>query len=128
LALLQNIDGTKIRDTVEPAEENNIGDPLKGPAGVFAKFVAAALFGGMLSIAIFFVVVLIDIEAVWDRPWFHLRWMVPLVWGVRGIFWFERMLDIARDIIEGIFGLEKCLACHFCKPPLSHVGCMRGIL
>ena len=88
-------------------KKTTIGDSLKGPAGAFAKFVAAALFGGMLSIVIFFVVVLIDIDAVWDRPWLHLLWMVPLVWGVLGIFWFERILDIARDIIEGLFGLEK---------------------
>ena len=81
--------------------------PLKGPLGAVAKFFAAALFGGFVSLLVFFVVLLIGIDAFWQSPWPHVLWIIPLVWGVLGIFWFERMIDMARDLVETVLGVEN---------------------
>jgi len=85
----------------------SIGDPLRGPGGAVVKFFFAALFGGMLVLPIYFVVLLAQIEFFMNIRLFHLLWIVPLVWGVLGIFWYERMLDLARDIIEAFLGSEN---------------------
>jgi hypothetical protein len=92
---------------VSNRQRTTIGDPLNGPGGVAVKFVCAALFGGLLLLPVYIVLLFVNFEIVWDSPWPHLFWIIPLVWGVLGIFWFERMLDLARDIVEAFFGSEK---------------------
>ena len=69
----------------------------------FCRFVGCALFGGLVSLVIFFVVIFWGLYGFFDSYWKHTLWIVPLVWGILGIFWFDRMLDIARDIFEAPF-------------------------
>lgn len=66
----------------------------------FYRFVGCALFGGLVSFVIFFVVMFFGLYGFFDSYWKHSLWIVPIVWGILGIFWFDNMLDIARDIVE----------------------------
>ena len=48
-----------------------------------------------------------DFASFWQTRWRHVLWILPVVWGVLGIFWFGRMLDIARRIFEDYFGVDS---------------------
>lgn len=82
-------------------------DPLAGPLGAVAKFVGAGLFGGFVSLVVFLGILWLDVDAFWQSPWPHVLWIIPVMWGVLGIFWFDKMLDAARKIFEGFFGIES---------------------
>jgi hypothetical protein len=88
-------------------------DPLGGLTGVLAKFFFAALFGGMVSLLVFFVFFLLwgdfyeFIKFTYDSAWFHLLWVVPVIWGILGIIWFDQMLEIASSFVEYVLGLKN---------------------
>jgi hypothetical protein len=70
------------------------------------KFVCAGLFGGFISLVLFLTVLWVDMPGFWESPWPHLFWVIPVVWGTLGIFWFDKMLDVARKLTEGFLGLD----------------------
>ena len=84
-----------------------ISDPLTGPGGAVLKFIGSALFGGFVSLVVVLAAFFLEIDRFWQRPWIHLLWVIPLVWGFLGIFWFEKMLDAARRIFEDFFGVGE---------------------
>ena len=79
-------------------------DPLRGPFGAVLKFVAAAFLGGFVSLVVIAVVFLFGIHSFWQAPWLHILWIIPIVWGILGIFWLDRMLELGRKIFEDYFG------------------------
>jgi hypothetical protein len=81
-------------------------DPLNGPIGALIKFLGAAAFGGFVSLLLFVCALGLDGEFLLERPWIHVFWIIPLVWGVLGIFWLDPMLEAARHLIEGILGVD----------------------
>ncbi|MBM4041455.1 MAG: hypothetical protein FJ290_23380 [Planctomycetes bacterium] len=75
--------------------------PTSGPLGAVLKFVFAALFGGLISLVISVIVYWTGAHEFWRSGWVHTLWIIPLVWGVLGIVWFDEMLDWAREFFEG---------------------------
>jgi membrane protein DedA with SNARE-associated domain len=69
--------------------------------GGFCRFILSALFGGFISVVLFFIMIYFGIDGFFQSNWKHSLWIIPLCWGVIGIFWFENSLSIARDIVEG---------------------------
>ncbi len=81
-------------------------DPLNGPIGAIVKFLGAATFGGFVSLLLLIGAFGLNVEFLLVRPWIHVFWIIPLVWGVLGIFWLDPMLKAARRLIEGILGVD----------------------
>ena len=87
-------------------------DPLGGIGGAISKFVCAAVFGGFVSVVVFLGVLWLGwgdetgMDRFWNSPWPHILWIIPLVWGFLGVFWFDRMLDASRDIFDRFFGVN----------------------
>ena len=67
------------------------------------RFLLSALFGGMISLLIIFAVMYLGIYSFWSGHWWHVIWLIPVSWGILGIFVFDSMLTIARNIVESIF-------------------------
>jgi hypothetical protein len=82
-------------------------DMLSGPDGAFFKFIMAALFGLLVSLAIGFIAAWLLMDSFFATPWVHILWIIPLVWGVLGIFWFDQMLELGKKIIEYLFGIDS---------------------
>ena len=82
--------------------EKKSQDPLRGPGGVVLKFMAAALFGCLMSLLLLLMSVWTNPEGFWNGWWPHLLRSIPLAWGVMGIFWFDRMLELAKVVFEGV--------------------------
>ena len=81
-------------------------DPLSGMAGTFWKFIIAAIFGAMISFVLFIIVLeLANGDSFWFQKGAHVFWIIPVVWGVMGIFWYEKMLTVARDLVEWVCGV-----------------------
>ena len=74
-------------------------DPFRRPGWAIAKFVGAALFGGFISLIV--LVFFYCFHIFPPNHWWHILWIIPVVWGILGLFWYDRMLDIARRIFEG---------------------------
>jgi len=81
-------------------------DPLSGPVGAIAKFIGAALFGGFVSLLLLGSAFWLDLEFLYESPWIHIFWIIPVAWGVLGVFWFDQMLDAARHLVEGALGVD----------------------
>ena len=86
---------------------NSSRHPLSGPAGLLFKFFGAALFGGFLSLLVLVAAYAIDIAAFAESRWVHLLWIIPLIWGLLGLIWFEPMLNLARNIVNAFFHAEE---------------------
>lgn len=62
------------------------------------------LFFGLLMsfVAVFFIMVynvfLMDEEFLLSGKWIHMLWILPLAWGALGVFFVDKMLELARDI------------------------------
>jgi len=82
-------------------------DPPVGPGEIVARFIGTGLFGGFVSLVIFLTVIWGDFEFFWRSPLRHLLWIIPLAWGIVGIFRFDEMLDPARRIFSGFFGVDS---------------------
>ena len=70
------------------------------PLAVFMRFIFSALFGGGVTFLIILLIMQCDLEFVIGTWAFHLLWIIPLIWGIIGIFCFEYMITLARDLIE----------------------------
>ena len=81
-------------------------DPLSGPVGAIFKFFGAALFGGFVSLVLLGIAFWGELDFFWERPWIHVFWIIPGMWGVLGIFWFDQMLDAAKHVAE--LALDAC--------------------
>ena len=81
-------------------------DALRGPMGAVAKCFGAALFGGFVSLVLLGAAFWFELEFFFERPGMHVFWIIPVVWGVLGIFWFDAMLDAARHLVEGALDTE----------------------
>jgi hypothetical protein len=82
-------------------------DIIENLGGIVAKFLCAYIFGCMVSFIVLFVALLVDVEAIWDSSWTHIFWVIPLVWGVLGLFWYKQMLEIGRKIVMEFWGIEE---------------------
>lgn len=78
-------------------------DPLAGPAGALVKFVISAAVGGLASLVIALGILSAGFDGFWESRWVHILWIIPMVWGVLGVFFYVRLLDVARAVVEGFF-------------------------
>lgn len=67
------------------------------------RFIGGAIFGGFISLVLFFVLLRLSLYDIWYSWLVHALWLLPLGWGIAAIFLFDRMLDVARDIAESFF-------------------------
>lgn len=82
-------------------------DPLGGPYGIVLKFLGAAFLGCFVSLLLLLVVCQCGLEAFWNGWWPHLFWLIPVAWGLLGIFWFDRMLELAESSFNDFFDIQK---------------------
>ncbi|MBL7077683.1 MAG: transglutaminase family protein [Kiritimatiellae bacterium] len=87
-------------------------DPLSGAIGAIAKFFGAALFGGFVSIVFIMSAFWLEMDFLWNRPWVHIFWIIPVGWGGLGIFSFDPMLNGLRLAI--VLLLPVCLGGVLC--------------
>ena len=81
-------------------------DILNDLAGAIVKFFGAALFGSFISIVILTCIYLSEMFFFWETAWRHILWIIPVVWGILGLFWFEHMLDTGKKVFEWFFGVD----------------------
>lgn len=80
----------------------------KPPDGIISRFMISAFFGGFMSFIVFFLIYELMLYVYDDnilskyimQILFHALWIVPLLWGILGIFLFDKMLTIASKIFE----------------------------
>jgi len=78
-----------------------------GPSSLMeavGRFFFSALFGAALCLVLAAIVSEFVHLGWWYPRALHLFWIVPLVWGLLGIFWFDKMLRVAGELIERLFG------------------------
>lgn len=83
--------------------EKKSRNPLTDPVVIIAKFMAATFFGVIFTITLYFAFPILGLEGFGTGLGFHLLWIIPLGWGVLGIFFFEQMLDIASKFFNSFF-------------------------
>jgi len=81
-------------------------EPWNTIAGVVAKFLGAALFGGFVSLILLCGVFWLELEFPLESPWIHVFWIIPVAWGALGVFWFDPMLDAARYLVEAVLDVD----------------------
>jgi hypothetical protein len=82
-------------------------DPLRGPLGVLGKFIGGAILGCFVSFVVFIACYwALDTDTFMEGKWLHALWIIPIVWGVLGIFWFKPMLELGRSIFEAYFHID----------------------
>lgn len=81
--------------------------PPRGPLALVLKFAGAALFGCLVSLLLFLASWWIDPESFWGGWWPNLFWIIPVVWGVLGIFWFEPLLKLAKTLFDTAFNIHE---------------------
>ena len=92
-------------------QEHTTGNPRDGWFGILCRFFFSMLLGGVISIVLFviFFMLIIDVS-VFTNAWKHIFWAIPLCWGILGIFYYDRMLDIAAKILESV--IEEAMRRH----------------
>ena len=80
--------------------------------GWLLRFAVSAFFGALLSVFLFLFGMcmcryglLLTAATLYSKA-IHIFWILPLVWGVLGIFFFETMVNAAKDMIEDRFGVN----------------------
>ena len=82
----------------EDPKPEDLKDPFHGRFGWILRFLVSAFFGGFISLFIFIVIFRwYVIIPFWDTKFVHVLWIIPLVWGILGIFLFDKMMDITRN-------------------------------
>jgi len=72
--------------------------------GIAAKFFLSVLFGLLVSWLIFdFGLEIAGLNRPIGTFWLVLLRATPLVWGVLGVLYFDKMLDLARRAFEACF-------------------------
>mgnify|MGYP007112947749 CR=1 FL=1 len=66
---------------------------------ILCRFLGSAVFGGFISLLLLNVYthIAFDISLNHWKHWLTALWLIPIFWGILGIFTFDRMLDTARD-------------------------------
>jgi hypothetical protein len=98
-----------------PGHENDIDpkeleDPFENRKyGWILRFTVSTFFGCLISGLIFVLI----LHAVGRNPdtsdsflsskYIHAFWILPLVWGVLGTFFFETMMESAMDLLKTHF-------------------------
>ena len=86
--------------TEDPKPED-IKDPFHGRFGWILRFLVSVLFGGFVSLFIFIVLFLwLSLPIIWGTKYVHIFWIIPLIWGIIGIFMFDEMIDIPRKLFH----------------------------
>jgi hypothetical protein len=92
---------------MQPIKKSRNKTDHQQQAGILARFIISAFFGGFMSFIVFWVIYEIMIYMYNDflsayiiRILIHALWVVPIFWGILGIFFFETMLSIASKIFE----------------------------
>ena len=67
------------------------------------KFVLAALFGCLVTLVVILAILGMGLDSFWASRWVHILWIIPLLWGCLGVIWFDRVLELGRDVFEGYF-------------------------
>jgi len=73
---------------------------------ILCRFLGSAIFGAVVSAIVFFSLLIWGPSDISIGKLQIIFWSIPLIWGVLGIFWFDAMLDYARDFIEQHFHYE----------------------
>jgi len=83
---------------------------LNGLSGAFFKFFGGTLFGFLVSGTVFLLVLWLQInlrfhqlDFIWETPYIHAFWLLPVGWGLLSIFFFEGMLSLGKEFIETFF-------------------------
>lgn len=58
----------------------------------FVRFFFSVLVCSVISVIVFFALARFNIFIT--GFWKHLYWIIPLIWGILGIFWYDNLLDI----------------------------------
>ena len=75
--------------------------------GVAARFLLSALAGLFLSwVVLDHGCELAAHDAKFGAVWTALIWLLPIVWGLLGVLFFDRALAIARMVWNAYFELE----------------------
>lgn len=75
---------------------------------VVAKFLGSAVFGLLVSwILLDLGLGLASLNGAPGRIWLALLWITPLIWGVLGVFYFDKALDFALKLWKSYFGLDR---------------------
>jgi hypothetical protein len=74
-------------------------------ASCLIRFFSAAIFGLFVDIVIltFYGIILLMGYSVSVKPLLYTLATTPLIWGILGIFFFNEMLDLGKEICERFF-------------------------
>ena len=91
--------------STEDPKPEDLKDPFHGRFGWILRFLVSTFFGGLFSFVVFFIALLLSREPsfalwFWDSKYVHIFWIIPLVWGILGIFFFDKMTDIPRKLFR----------------------------
>ena len=81
--------------------------PLDGYSvgAVIAKFLGAGFFGILVDVAILlFTDLWMNSDILSSSVFWWVLVCIPIVWGVLGVFFLERMLDLGKSLVEGLVG------------------------
>ncbi|MCX7918794.1 MAG: hypothetical protein N3A72_04120 [bacterium] len=74
---------------------------------IFFRFIISAIFGGFISFIFLYVFLDLILMASAAKQWkfisiilIHAVWILPTIWGILGIFYFEKMLSLAQKSFE----------------------------
>ena len=76
------------------------------PLAIILRFIFSAIFGGGVTLLIIYCIMYWDPLILFNTVCIHLLWIIPIIWGVIGIFFFDFMIKLSRDVIEKFFGDE----------------------
>lgn len=75
---------------------------------VVAKFLGSAVFGLLVSwIILDLGLGLVNLHGAPGGIWLALLWITPLIWGVLGVFYFDKALDFALKLWKSYFGFDR---------------------
>lgn len=69
----------------------------------FCRFLFSAFYGAIVSLVLFFIFLRLSVYFSFSARWYHIFWIIPVLWGILGVFRFDEMLEDGRSIIEGVF-------------------------
>jgi hypothetical protein len=109
MALRQTKNETGGIDLVTKRTQPHVGPDslLDRAVGVLARFVGSALFGLLISWIVFEVA--LDLAMTEERTgwiWVALLCGTPVIWGIVGVFYFDKMAEFARTTFESYLGSD----------------------
>jgi len=83
----------------------DLTNPFYGRFGWILRFIVSAFFGGLFSFFVFLIALLLNREPsfsfalwFWDSKYVHIFWIIPIAWGILGIFFFDEMTELPKKI------------------------------